>query len=163
MYSNSQSTHSAVLPTDKPLPACIVQAKLYSNPPCTPTVVLTHEEPIVLCLHIAGSGGQAGRTAAYSPDAFDDVPKKGKLAQRLLGGSKGVTGKLVFGSHVAGKHHKWAEPVDAAGFEGGAAGSMRAAEVQQARHSHLFMCPMHWLLCVPEKLHSGRSLVRAPR
>ena len=81
----------------------------------------------------AGSSGQAGRPAAYSPDAFDDIPKKGKLAQRLLGSSKGVTGKLVFGSHVAGKHHKWAEPLDAGGFQGAA--TMRAEEVQQARHS----------------------------
>ena len=104
---------------------------------------------LVLCCICAGLGGQAGRTAAYSPDAFDDVPKKGKLAQRLLGGSKGVTGKLVFGSHVAGKHHKWAEPSDAGGVEGGATSNMRAAEVQQARHS----TPVHFPLpCLPEKL-----------
>ena len=63
----------------------------------------------------AGSGLQGGRPA-YSPDAFDDSPKKGKLAQRLLGGGKSVTGKLVFGSHVAGRsHHKWPEGFDTGG------------------------------------------------
>ena len=83
-------------------------------------------------LESTGSGVQGGRPA-YSPDAFDDVPKKGKLAQRLLGSSKNVTGKLVFGSHVAGRtHHRWAEPSDAGGFEGAA---MRSEEVQQASQS----------------------------
>lgn len=83
-------------------------------------------------LACTGSGVQGGRPA-YSPDAFDDIPKKGKLAQRLLGSSKAVPGKLVFGSHVAGRsRHKWADPSDAGGAEG-AASTMRAQEVQQAR------------------------------
>lgn len=91
---------------------------------------------VTTCAACTGSGLQGGRPA-YSPDAFDDIPKKGKLAQRLLGGSKTVTGKLVFGSHVAGRsHHKWADPSDPGGFEG-AASAMRAEEVQQARQSHL--------------------------
>lgn len=85
-----------------------------------------HNQLLPLC---AGSGAQAGRPA-YSPDAFDDSPKKGKLAQRLLGGGKSVTGKLVFGSHVAGRsHHKWADPVDAGSFDGPS--NARAEDVQQ--------------------------------
>ncbi len=85
----------------------------------------------------SGAGLQSSRPA-YSPDAFDDSAKKGsKLAQRLLGGGKAVTGKLMpdkkltFGSHVAGRctHHKWADSFDSGGLE--ATSSVRAAEVQQ--------------------------------
>lgn len=169
VYNSSPSTHLVVLLTNKPPPACMSKLSYTAVPFHTvscdgdrPACICRHTDKaaplhtnsgantpknLVLCCICAGSGGPAGRTAAYSPDAFDDVPKKGKLAQRLLGGSKGVSGKLVFGSHVAGKHHKWAEPLDAgSGFEGGAAGSMRAAEVQQVRHTHLFIFRMHWPL-----------------
>ncbi len=77
---------------------------------------------------------------AYSPDAFDDHAKKGsKLAQRLLGGGKSMTGKLmpekklVFGSHVAGRsNHTWSNGLDTGDFEG--ASTSRAAEVQQVQH-----------------------------
>ncbi|KAL0049997.1 hypothetical protein WJX82_002413 [Trebouxia sp. C0006] len=85
-----------------------------------------------------GSGpGLHSSRPAYSPDAFDDHAKKGsKLAQRLLGGGKSVTGKLmpekklVFGSHVAGRsNHTWSNGLDTGDFEG--ASTSRAAEVQQ--------------------------------
>ncbi|DBA85094.1 TPA: hypothetical protein ACH3X2_005818 [Trebouxia sp. C0005] len=84
----------------------------------------------------SGPGLQSSRPA-YSPDAFDDHAKKGsKLAQRLLGGGKSVTGKLmpekklVFGSHVAGRsNHTWSNGLDNGEFEG--ASTSRAAEVQQ--------------------------------
>lgn len=82
-------------------------------------------------------GGQAASRPAYSPDAFDDSAKRGsKLAQRLLGGGKTMSGKLMpekklnFGSHVAGRSdHRWQDSPEHGGFGGVA--SPRAAEVQQ--------------------------------
>lgn len=90
------------------------------------------------CYACTGPGMQSSRPA-YSPDAFDDHAKKGsKLAQRLLGGGKSMTGKLmpekklVFGSHVAGRSsHTWSNGLDSGDFEG--ASTSRAAEVQQVQ------------------------------
>lgn len=90
------------------------------------------------CYACPGPGLHSSRPA-YSPDAFDDHAKKGsKLAQRLLGGGKSVTGKLmpekklVFGSHVAGRsNHTWSNGLDTGDFEG--ASTSRAAEVQQVQ------------------------------
>ena len=112
--------------------SCWLAYKKYSTIKIIPSLMASC---LLCCYHYAGSGVQGGRPA-YSPDAFDDSPKKGKLAQRLLVGGKGMTGKLVFGNHVAGRgHHQWPDSFAGGGFEGPS--TMRAEDVQQASCSHL--------------------------
>ena len=111
------------------------------------TDVTLHSIVICFVMSCTGPGLQSSRPA-YSPDAFDDHAKKGsKLAQRLLGGGKSVTGKLMpekklmFGSHVAGRsNHTWSNGLDNGDF----VGASRAAEVQQVQQWSWFLVP--WCL-----------------